>query len=111
MGKVVVEAIKEHLRTYGDHEETGLLITTDIAEFPPTSTLHGAFQRAARAAGTDVTPHDYAGVRVRPTFSEDVWSRALIDAELGSSTRAPAGPRRHSREQLEHIDWSNCAIL
>jgi len=109
---VVIEAIKQHVKDFG-HHEFGLLFTTDLGAFVGTSTIHGAWQRAARKVGTDATPHDlrhyFASVQIRGGQSikvlqallahksaveiwdtyghlmgdEDNRSRAVIDAALG----------------------------
>ncbi|CAN5533001.1 site-specific integrase [soil metagenome] len=108
---VVVAAIKQHVKDFGQHE-SGLLFTTDLGAFVGTSTLHGAWQRAARKVGTNATPHDlrhyFASVQIRGGQSikvlqallghksavetwdtyghlmgdEDDRSRAVIDAAL-----------------------------
>lgn len=92
VGKAVVDAIKEHLKTYGHHEETGLLFTTDIGEFLLTSTLHGAFQRAAKSVGADVTPHDlrhyFASVQIRGGQSIKVL-QALLGHKSAVETWEP----------------------
>jgi len=109
---VVIEAIKQHVKDFG-HHESGLLFTTDLGAFVGTSTIHGAWQRAARKVGTDATPHDlrhyFASVQIRGGQSikvlqallghksavetldtyghlmgdEDNRSRVVIDAALG----------------------------
>jgi integrase len=114
VGDVVVDAIKQHVEDFGQHE-SGLLFTTDLGSFVGTSTLHGAWQRAARRVGTDATPHDlrhyFASVQIRGGQSikvlqallghksavetwdtyghlmgdEDDRSRAVIDAALGGA--------------------------
>lgn len=116
---VVVDAISTHVRDFG-HHESGLLFTTDVGAFIGTSTLHGAWQRAARRVGTDATPHDlrhyFASVQIRGGLSikvlqallghksavetwdtyghlmgdEDDRSRAVIDMALGGGPRPSA---------------------
>ena len=120
VGDVVIAAIKEHVEKFGTHE-SGLLFTTDLGAFVGTSTIHGAWQRAARKVGTDATPHDlrhyFASVQIRGGQSikvlqallghksavetwdtyghlmgdEDTRSRAVIDAALGGDGSADVG--------------------
>lgn len=112
VAEVVMDAVKAHLAAYGSHE-SGLLLATDSGGVLTTSTLHGAWQRAARKVGTDATPHDlrhyFASVQIRGGQSikvlqallghksavetwdtyghlmgdEDSRSRSIIDAALG----------------------------
>lgn len=115
---VVVDAIKQHVDEFGQHE-SGLLFTTDFGAFVGTSTIHGAWQRAAGKVGTDATPHAlrhyFASVQIRGGQSikvlqallghksavetwdtyghlmgdEDDRSRAVIDAALGGQSTLP----------------------
>lgn len=115
VGDVVLDAIRQHVDEFG-HHESGLLLTTDQGAFVGTSTLHGAWQRAARKVGTTATPHDlrhyFASIQIRGGQSvkvlqallghksavetwdtyghlmgdEDTRSRAVIDAALGGLT-------------------------
>lgn len=110
---VVVQAIRDHVEEFGRHE-SGLLFTTQSGTLVGTSTLHGAWQRAAREVATEATPHAlrhyYASVQIRGGQSikvlqallghksavetwdtyghlmgdEDARSRTLIDQALGS---------------------------
>lgn len=57
MADVVIQAIKDHVATYGVHE-SGLLLTTDLGNFVGTSTIHNAWQIPAKKIPTDATPHD-----------------------------------------------------
>jgi integrase len=123
---VVVDAIKKHVKEFG-HHESGLLFTSDLGAFVGTSTIHGAWQRAARKVGTDATPHDlrhyFASVQIRGGQSikvlqallghksavetwdtyghlmgdEDHRSRAVIDAALGGPLPGPASADGASR--------------
>ncbi len=72
VAEVVIEAITKHVEGFGLHG-SGLLFTTDVGAFIGTSTLHGAWQRAARRVGTDATPHDlrhyFASVQIRGGLS------------------------------------------
>lgn len=113
---VVVDAIQGHVEKFGVHE-SGLLFTTDVGAFVGTSTIHAAWQRAAKKVGTDATPHDlrhyFASVQIRGGQSikvlqallghksavdtwdtyghlmgdEDDRSRAVIDTALGGQPR------------------------
>lgn len=110
---VVIGALERHIAGFG-HHRSGLLFTTDSGSFVGSSTLHGAWQRAARRVGTDATPHDlrhyFASIQIRGGQSikvlqallghksavetwdtyghlmgdEDTRSRAVIDAALGA---------------------------
>lgn len=112
VGDVVVDAIRQHVDEFG-HHESGLLFTTDLGASVGTSTLHGAWQRAARKVPTAATPHDlrhyFASIQIRGGQSikvlqallghksavetwdtyghlmgdEDTRSRAVVDAALG----------------------------
>ncbi len=54
-----------HVATYG-HPESGLIFTTDSGSPLTTSTVHAAWQTAARMI-VQATPHDYADLVVMPT--------------------------------------------
>ena len=112
VGDVVLQAIKQHAGEYGTHD-SGLLLTTDVGNFVGTSTIHNAWQTAAKKAGTDATPHDlrhyFASAQIRGGQSikvlqallghksavetwdtyghlmgdEDTRSRAIVDGLLG----------------------------
>lgn len=112
VGDVVLDAIRHHVDEFG-HHESGLLLTTDLGACVGTSTLHGAWQRAARKVATAATPHDlrhyFASIQIRGGQSvkvlqallghksavetwdtyghlmgdEDTRSRAVVDAALG----------------------------
>lgn len=127
---VVVEAIAEHVKEFG-HHESGLLFTTDLGAFIGTSTLHNAWQRAARRVGTDATPHDlrhyFASVQIRGGLSikvlqallghksavetwdtyghlmgdEDDRSRAVIDNALGAQHPSPRSALTNGRERTD----------
>jgi integrase len=117
VGDVVVAAIREHLAEFGRHE-SGLLFTTEAGNFPGTSTMQGAWQKAARRVGTTATPHDlrhyFASAQIRGGQSikvlqallghksavetwdtyghlmgdEDVRSRQIMDSLLGEGQPA-----------------------
>jgi integrase len=117
VGDVVLDAIRQHVEEFG-HHQSGLLLTTEQGSSVGTSTLHDAWQRAARKVGTTATPHDlrhyFASIQIRGGQSvkvlqallghksavetwdtyghlmgdEDTRSRAVIDAALGAG---PAG--------------------
>jgi integrase len=54
---VVIEAIREHVATFGIHE-SGLVFTSAIGTPLRASTLWTAWRAAARRVGTTATPHD-----------------------------------------------------
>ncbi|MCW2756253.1 MAG: hypothetical protein JWQ32_3664 [Marmoricola sp.] len=68
VAQVVLEAIRDHVDTYG-HHESGVIFTTESGSPLTTSTLHAAWQQAARHIGTDATPHSlrhyFASVHIR----------------------------------------------
>lgn len=112
VGDVVLEAIRQHLKEFG-HDESGLLFTTDLGNCVGTSTMHNAWQTAAKKVATDATPHDlrhyFASAQIRGGQSikvlqaflghksavetwdtyghlmgdEDTRSRAIVDTLLG----------------------------
>lgn len=90
---VVVDAISTHVRDFG-HHESGLLFTTDVGAFIGTSTLHGAWQRAATRVGTDATPHDlrhyFASVQIRGGLSIKVL-QALLGHKSAVRPGTPTG--------------------
>jgi integrase len=119
VGEVVIEEIKHHLAQFG-HHQSGLLFTTDFGNFIGTSTIHNAWQTAAKKVGTTATPHDlrhyFASAQIRGGQSikvlqallghksavetwdtyghlmgdEDTRSRAVMDALLGGASNRGA---------------------
>ena len=126
---VVMSAIEQHIAEFG-HHKSGLLFTTDSGSFVGSSTLHGAWQRAARRVGTDATPHDlrhyFASIQIRGGQSikvlqallghksavetwdtyghlmgdEDTRSRAVIDAALGAHGSGNQGQETFEAENV-----------
>ena len=121
------------VRDFG-HHESGLLFTTDVGAFIGTSTLHGAWQRAAKRVGTDATPHDprhyFASVQIRGGLSikvlqallghksavetwdtyghlgdEDDRSRAVIDTALGGGPRPSAAATPTNARESWAGEW------
>lgn len=80
VGDVVLDAIRRHVDEFG-HHESGILFTTGYGAFVGTSTLHGAWQRAARKVGTTATPHDlrhyFASIQIRGGQSVKVLQALL----------------------------------
>lgn len=68
VAQIVLDAIEHHVDTYGVHDETGLLFTTEIGTPLSASTLQAAWTKAAKAAHTDATPHAlrhyYASIQI-----------------------------------------------
>jgi integrase len=123
VGEVVIEEIKHHLAQFG-HHQSGLLFTTDFGNFIGTSTIHNAWQTAAKKVGTTATPHDlrhyFASAQIRGGQSikvlqallghksavetwdtyghlmgdEDTRSRAVMDALLGGTRNHAAAGAR-----------------
>lgn len=117
VAQIVLDTIEQHVDTYGVHDETGLLFTTEIGTPLSTSTLQAAWSKAAKAIHTDSTPHDlrhyYASIQISGGCSikqlqanlghksasetwdtyghlmgdEDDRSRAVIEAALGGKIR------------------------
>jgi integrase len=128
-GRPPAAVFEQHVEDFGQHE-SGLLFTTDLGSFVGTSTLHGAWRRAARRVGTYATPHDlrhyFASVQIRggqsikvlqallghksavetwdtyghPMGDEDDRSRAVIDAALGG---ADVGRRRSAGDRRPRL--------
>ena len=126
---VVLDAIVQHVADFGQHE-SGLLFTTDMGAFVGTSTIHGAWQRAAKRVGTNATPHDlrhyFASVQIRGGQSikvlqallghksavetwdtyghlmgdEDGRSRTIIDAALGGAGSAAVSRSTNGRKGI-----------
>jgi integrase len=114
---VVLEAIRDHLAAFG-HHKSGLIFTTESGSPLTTSTLHAAWQQAARQVGVSATPHSlrhyFASVQIRAGQSikvlqallghksavetwdtyghlmgdEDDRSRSVIEDALGNSSRS-----------------------
>ncbi|KRF10921.1 tyrosine-type recombinase/integrase [Nocardioides sp. Soil796] len=57
VAQVVLDAIEEHIASYGVHD-TGLLFTSTLGSALRPSTLQRAWSLAARQVGTDATMHD-----------------------------------------------------
>jgi len=119
VAEVVLDAIRNHVDTYG-HHESGVIFTTEGGSPLTTSTLHAAWQQAARQIGTDATPHSlrhyFASVHIRAGQSikvlqallghksavetwdtyghlmgdEDGRTRSVIEAALGNPDRSNA---------------------
>lgn len=114
---VVLESICDHVAAFG-HHESGLIFTTDSGSPLTTSTLHAAWQQAARQVGVSATPHSlrhyFASVQIRAGQSikvlqallghksavetwdtyghlmgdEDDRSRSVIEDALGNSSHS-----------------------
>lgn len=110
---VVLDAIEQHVDTFGTHE-TGLILTSEVGSPVVPSVLQHVWSRAAKEVGTDATPHDlrhyFASMQIRGGQSikvlqallghksavetwdtyghlmgdEDDRSRAVIEAVLGT---------------------------
>jgi integrase len=80
VAQVVLDAIREHVDTFG-HHESGVIFTTEIGSPLTTSTLHAAWRQAAHQVGTDATPHSlrhyFASVQIRAGQSIKVLQALL----------------------------------
>lgn len=80
VAQVVLNAIRDHVAAYGPHD-SGLIFTTEIGSPLTTSTLHAAWQQAARQVGADATPHSlrhyFASVQIRGGQSVKVLQALL----------------------------------
>ncbi|WP_109507215.1 tyrosine-type recombinase/integrase [Nocardioides speluncae] len=85
---VVIEALSAHLAAYPAHK-TGLIFQSAIGTPLRPSTLWTAWHRAAKAVGTDATPHDlrhyYASVQIRGGQSIKVL-QALLGHKSATET-------------------------
>jgi integrase len=80
VAQVVMNAIRDHDAVFG-HHESGLIFTSESGSLLTTSTIHTAWQRAARQIGVDATPHDlrhyFASVQIRAGQSVKVLQALL----------------------------------
>lgn len=80
VAKVVLDAISDHIAAYA-HHESGLIFTAESGSPLTTSTIHTAWQKAARQIGVQATPHDlrhyFASVQIRAGQSIKVLQALL----------------------------------
>lgn len=80
VAQVVLDAICEQVDTYGRHG-SGVIFTTESGSPLTTSTLHAAWQKAARQVGADATPHSlrhyFASIQIRAGQSVKVLQALL----------------------------------
>lgn len=80
VAQVVLDAIHDHVATYG-HDASGLLFTTENGSPLTTSTIHAAWQKAARQVGANATPHSlrhyFASIQIRAGQSIKVLQALL----------------------------------
>jgi integrase len=85
---VVIKALAAHMKDYPTHR-SGLIFTSAIGTPLRPSTLWTAWHRAAKAVGTDATPHDlrhyYASVQIRGGQSIKVL-QALLGHKSATET-------------------------
>ncbi len=80
VAQVVLDAVRDHVAAYG-HHESGLIFSTESGSPLTTSTLHAAWQKAARQIEADATPHDlrhyFASIQIRAGQSIKVLQALL----------------------------------
>lgn len=105
---VVIKAIREHEATYGLHP-TGLIFTNTAGLVLTSSTIQSAWATAARAVGTDATPHDLRHYFASVQLAGGISIKEL-QAQLGHKNAAETldtyghlmkDEREHSRALME----------